>query len=456
MKVPPAAKVGLLTLISIAILILSLMWLKGRTLVSGERFSVEFHDVDGMRPGSMVQLMGLRIGQVEDVTPVVNKNDSYVKVNFVITSSEIAIPDGSEISVQQSGIIGEKFLEITPPEIRTVNVPVINKELSITKNIPIKMLYNGETYNIGKVQSSKVVSEVEEKYKSTTKGFEIKQVVSNFYEVKYIITRAGLEIPDSSDFKLAEDAKSIIVIPPAKYIVYIPPTSLKFTTSDPLRIKTFMELQVESAEALKATNDKINALLDPEQIGYLKDTLKNTKILTAKATDVLNEANNLMVSSRADLGQLVDSSTKLSENVITISDNINAIIGDPELRDDIIKTVHSIRQSSDELTTIISDPNLKKTLSLTKETSENVSELVTYLKNTANNEELKQRLDKIITNLNASLDKLSVLLDRTDNLTASQEENIKKIVTESTEITKNLKTFSGKLNKHFLLFRLLF
>ena len=43
MKLPPAAKVGLLTIVALGLLIVSLMWLKGRTLASGEHFSVMFH-----------------------------------------------------------------------------------------------------------------------------------------------------------------------------------------------------------------------------------------------------------------------------------------------------------------------------------------------------------------------------------------------------------------------------
>lgn len=456
MKISPAAKVGLLTILSLVVLIFSLMWLKGRTLAQGERYSVTFNDVDGMRPGSMVQIMGLKIGQVEDILPVVSEDDSHVKVNFVITNSKVFIPNGSELSVQQSGIIGEKFIEITPPEIKTIKIPVTDEELAVQKSMPVKMLYKDVTYDIGEVKSSQIVSKLIEEYKTTRKGIELKKNIKNYYEIKYIISRAGLEIPPNSTFEIDEEGKFLLITPPLRYIVNMPPKDLKFTTVDPLRIKTFMELQVESAEALKATNDKINALLAPEQIETLKDTLRNTKILTARATDVLDEANILIHESKGELGRLVDSSTKLSDNIIEISDNINAIIGDPQLRSDIIETVHTIKQSMDELNEIISDPNLKETIAMTKETTKNVSELVAYLKDAANNEELKQRLDRALTNLNTSLDKLNVLLERTDDLTASQEENIKKVIEDSQEISTNMKKFSKKLNKHFLLFRLLF
>ena len=78
-------KVGVLTLIALVILILTILWVKGRAFSSAERIEVHFKDVNGMRAGSGVQMMGLRVGQVEEITPVVNGEKSYVKLKFVIT-----------------------------------------------------------------------------------------------------------------------------------------------------------------------------------------------------------------------------------------------------------------------------------------------------------------------------------------------------------------------------------
>ena len=127
MKLSPAVKVGTLTLISVAILVFSVMWLKGRAISSGNRITVTFHDVDGMRAGSGVQIMGLRVGQIEEITPIITKEESLVNVKMVITEPGVEIPVGSEISIQQSGIIGEKFVEITPPQMHYIYLPLILK-----------------------------------------------------------------------------------------------------------------------------------------------------------------------------------------------------------------------------------------------------------------------------------------------------------------------------------------
>ena len=94
-KYASSLKVGILTLSAISILIFTVLWIKGRSLSGGERIDLAFKDVNGMRPGSAVQMMGLRIGQVEEITPVIQGEDSYVKLRFVIT--EKGVKNGKKV-----------------------------------------------------------------------------------------------------------------------------------------------------------------------------------------------------------------------------------------------------------------------------------------------------------------------------------------------------------------------
>ena len=85
MKFSSSFKVGLLTLIALVLLFGVVFKVKGRTFSNAKRIEIQFKDVNGMRPGAGVQMMGLRVGQVEEVTPVVDGENNYVKVKFVIT-----------------------------------------------------------------------------------------------------------------------------------------------------------------------------------------------------------------------------------------------------------------------------------------------------------------------------------------------------------------------------------
>ena len=157
MKLSPSFKVGILTIIALIILLFTVLWIKGRSFSSAERIEVQFKDVNGMRPGSGVQMMGLRVGQVEEIIPVVNNESSYVKMRFVITETGIVIPKASKLSIQQSGLIGEQFLEITPPRVMSVYIPV-NKSNLLQNGSNVEIKLDNEYHNVGIVKNSQMMS----------------------------------------------------------------------------------------------------------------------------------------------------------------------------------------------------------------------------------------------------------------------------------------------------------
>ena len=152
MKFSSSFKVGLLTLLSLILLVGVVLKVKGRALTSAKRIEINFKDVNGMRTGSGVQMMGLKVGQVEQITPVIDSENSYVKVKFVITEPNIEIPKASVFSIQQSGLIGELFLEITPPKTRTIYIPMENRNV-LYKDDAVQMKLDEEFYDVGKIKN---------------------------------------------------------------------------------------------------------------------------------------------------------------------------------------------------------------------------------------------------------------------------------------------------------------
>ena len=190
MKLSSSFKVGVLALIALSILIFTILWVKGRSFSSAERIEVQFKDVNGMRPGSGVQMMGLRVGQVEEITPVIENESSYVKMKFVITEPDIKIPKASMLSIQQSGLIGEQFLEITPPKTKTVYIPVINQQL-LPNDADVEIKLDEKYYDVGKVKKSQIMS-------SKLVPYNVSETIkTNYaYKVDYFINLPGLIIPE--------------------------------------------------------------------------------------------------------------------------------------------------------------------------------------------------------------------------------------------------------------------
>ena len=211
MRFSSSFKVGILTLTALIILIFSILWIKGRALSAGERLFVDFKDVNGMRPGSGVQLMGFRIGQVEEITPMLsNLNDPYVRVKFVITEPDIQLPNASTVSIQQSGIIGEQFLEISPPKLRTIYLPVNKKSMVLHSNDNVKMVLSDELHEIGKVKKVEIIDT-----KTLPINIQEELKTPSAYKVNYIVTLPGLQLPERMQGKIkTKDAKNYLSIKP--------------------------------------------------------------------------------------------------------------------------------------------------------------------------------------------------------------------------------------------------
>ena len=75
-------------------------------------YQIFLPDVDGLIIGSPVKMMGVQVGYVEKIKPM--KDEVYVK--FILTNPDVYIPQGSEITVEFSGMAGSKSLEIYLPE----------------------------------------------------------------------------------------------------------------------------------------------------------------------------------------------------------------------------------------------------------------------------------------------------------------------------------------------------
>ena len=190
MKLSSSFKVGVLAIVALSILIFTILWVKGRSFSSAERIEVQFKDVNGMRPGSGVQMMGLRVGQVEEITPVIENESSYVKMRFVITEPGISIPKASMLSIQQSGLIGEQFLEITPPKIRSVYLPVITQDL-LSADADVEIKLNEKYYNVGKVKKSQIMTS-----KMVPESVRDSINTNYAYKIDYFINLPGLIIPE--------------------------------------------------------------------------------------------------------------------------------------------------------------------------------------------------------------------------------------------------------------------
>ena len=449
-KSSSSLKVGILTLSAIFILIFTVLWIKGRSLSSGERIDVIFKDINGMRAGSGVQMMGLRIGQVEEITPIIDGKDSYIKLRFVVTEKDVEIPPASRISIQQSGLIGEQFLEITPPEIQTVFVETIKNTTAIEKGQEIFMELSGNLHKIGNVDECVVLP-------TSQIPFDLKNKIKTKYtlRIKYTITMPGLILDnDEIGAKVVNNDLIFYMLDGEK--LYAPDQSLKYTVIEPMRISDFMEINYKASKSLNETNEKISEILSDEMVGDLKESIKNINELTANASTTLDKAQLLIDSSKNELEEVLTQSNKLISKLIVLTDSLNEITNDDELKNSIVQTTKSVGELSKNVNRLLEEKKKKEIITNLDEISRNLADISSYMNEFTKDDKLKKDITSTVSNINKISANINKTLNNLNNLDSCQKASVDSIISDTVVTSRNLRKFSEKLNKRFLLFRLMF
>lgn len=449
MKFSSSFKVGLLTLLALVLLIGVVFKVKGRTFSSADRVTIEFKDVNGLRPGAGVQMMGLRVGQVEEITPVVDGENSFVKVKFVITEPDIEIPKASMLSIQQSGLIGELFLEITPPKTRTVYIPMVTKDI-LYKDDDVQMKLDKKLYDIGKITNIEVVSR-------EVIPFAVKEnIKTNFaYKVDYVVNLPGLILPE---FLKGKVVKNKLIISTLDDVV-LPYTEQKFpyTVIEPMRIADFMDWQYRAAESLTETNKKINDMLSDQVIAELKMSVHNINALTGQTSTTMTKLNDLLDTSKGDIRQLMVMMDRATTDFNMLSYNLNSVIGDPKFKTTMYSTAESFDKLAQNINKIIGDEEEAQAMAEDfRAITHNVNEISGYVNSLTKNDQLKNDINRAVASINTAMTDVSTTLNTVNKLTPEKKTELQTILEDTRATTCNLRKFSEKLNKRFLLWRLMF
>jgi len=110
MKDRVAIRVGVMSFISILLLVGLLIWKSGLFLsLNGYELVGVFPSINGLIQGADVRYRGVKVGKVVAITP----SPANIEVRFWVQDG-INVPKGSVVKVFFDGLIGEKFLNIIP------------------------------------------------------------------------------------------------------------------------------------------------------------------------------------------------------------------------------------------------------------------------------------------------------------------------------------------------------
>lgn len=226
-----------------------------------------------------------------------------------------------------------------------------------------------------------------------------------------------------------------------------------------MRLSDFMDWQYKAAETLTETNKKVNDILSDDTIADLKYTIANLNALTSRSSVTLDKVDNLLDSSKGDIEQLLAMTQQATDDFNKLSANINNIIGDKEFKTKLMSTADSVDHLSRNLNKVMDAADAEETGKNLKIIADNLAQISASVNSMTKDDKLKNQLTNAITNVNKAMVEVSTTLETVNSVnpaTPNQASDLKKIVDDTVVTSSNLRKFSDKLNKRFLLFRLLF
>lgn len=111
MTISKETKVGILALVTGAMLYLGFNYLKGSDVFSGmNEYYVKYQNVDGLVTSNAVMLNGLQVGKVQSITIVPERNNELLVTLSI--NRKIQIGKGSSASLADNGFLGGKMINL--------------------------------------------------------------------------------------------------------------------------------------------------------------------------------------------------------------------------------------------------------------------------------------------------------------------------------------------------------
>jgi phospholipid/cholesterol/gamma-HCH transport system substrate-binding protein len=347
--------VGLLLLLGLGIAVGIIAWLRGTNLEGQYSLEIELADAIGLSKGSPVNYRGVKVGRVQSLTPSVYGVTAQVD----IAPASFVIPRDSEISVTQSGFIGQVELSIQPRTTfdKTATYPELSPfqpkcekslilcngdRLSGTTGANFDELIRSTTKLTALLSDSKVINNANTALKSiNTTALSVTQLSRNANK-----TLRDVSLATHGFTALSQDARQQLqqfgtaagsVTKAADNV-----TALVQDNRAPL-MGTLSNLQ-DASKDLKVAVKGLSPILSRVENGKLLGNLETLAENGAKASANLKTLSTTLNNPVTLLGlaQTLDSARATFQNTQKITTDLEQVTGDPKLRQNIIKLINGL------------------------------------------------------------------------------------------------------------------
>lgn len=330
MNVSTEAKVGSVSVI--ALILLSYMIISLGNFSFGDKgyqIQAVFREVNGIKQGNALRYAGVDVGIIKDVTVL----PDGVTVTFIVNPG-VKIPVGSIFRIASDGIMGEKHINISPPQ------------KSIGFLLPNDIVRGEDVQGLDQLiaSSDKVLTEVHDLVKSLNQIFgddqvkgamkdailNVKALTNNLNMMSAVLARMA-ENNEGNINEIVRNMSNMMVTlqnVAGRVDLMMASVDNNGQTAQDLR-ETVQNIKNTSARIERMAGALEGVVTDPETAKNIKDILKNARSASEKADKMLTKVGS--VSAQGGVDMLYNNTTgKYSNNIdlrINTSPQDFAIIG---------------------------------------------------------------------------------------------------------------------------------
>ena len=113
MKFSKEVKAALIAILAIVSFVIFFQFIKGKSFFSSDNhFFVKYDNVDGLEPSNAVVINGLKVGMVDKIEPITNKNGRIHFVAKISVSKDFSFSKNSPVEIFEPGLMSGKQLRI--------------------------------------------------------------------------------------------------------------------------------------------------------------------------------------------------------------------------------------------------------------------------------------------------------------------------------------------------------
>lgn len=308
-----AFKVGLITLLTLGTIMVGVLFIWQINPYSNYVLYGYFPHVGGIKGGSEVTLMGVKIGEIASVMPEPAKQ--RVRVGMQIDKA-YALPVGSSFTIVTTGLVGDKSLEVLPP-------PQANIEKDTEGTSDIAYLQSGdEVQGTPPASLDAIFTEAQGMLKSARALVEDEALQADIKTTVKMVARSSEQMNDLfADIKGVTKGFGRLTTQTENLLKQVNQAT---ATALP-DVQNVVGSVRRIAYNVEHLSGRINQIVDdPELFDDTKGTVTNVREITRKWSDLSDDLKNMSIRS-----------DRVLDNAESITNDIRDITSDKEIQSSI-------------------------------------------------------------------------------------------------------------------------